>query len=82
MPSSLAVQQARNAFKKGFNAQQVAERLAELAIKRYTTDNVAVVVVDLGTFEKANNGGSSKGQGLFGIFNRWLRTETVYEVRV
>ena len=49
MPSSVAVQQARNAFKKGSSAQQVAERLAQLAIRRYTTDNVAVVVVDLGT---------------------------------
>lgn len=70
MPSSLAVQQARNAFKKGFSAQEVAERLAELAIKRYTTDNVSVVVVDLGTLSKAKNSGSTKGQGLFGIFNR------------
>lgn len=71
MPSSVAVQQARNAFKKGSSAQQVAERLAELAIRRYTTDNVAVVLVDLrkpdaaGPTAKKVHG---KGKGLFGMF--------------
>ena len=73
MPSSVAVQQARNAFKKGSSAQQVAERLAQLAIRRYTTDNVAVVVVDLGTLgagraAEKTNGTAQKGKGLFGMF--------------
>ena len=72
MPSSVAVQQARNAFKKGFSAQQVADRLAELAIKRYTTDNVAVVVVNLGILSKpsASMGGGEKSRGLFDMFKR------------
>ena len=72
MPSSVAVQQARNAFKKGSSAQEVADRLAQLAIRRYTTDNVAVVVVDLGTLGAKHAAQASsraqKGKGLFGMF--------------
>ena len=51
----------------------MADRLAELAVKRYTADNVAVVVVLLGlsgqhdsSAKKASGNGKSKG--LFGMF--------------
>lgn len=37
----------RQQFKTGKSAQTVAELLVDIALKRYTTDNVAVVVADL-----------------------------------
>lgn len=37
----------RSQFKQGKSAQQVADCLVEIAIKRYTTDNVAVIVADM-----------------------------------
>jgi serine/threonine protein phosphatase PrpC len=37
----------RSQFKQGKSAQAVADALVEIAIKRYTTDNVAVIVADL-----------------------------------
>ena len=68
-PSSVAVQQARNAFKKGSSPQDVAERLAELAVKRYTTDNVAVVIVLLGlSGQHGSSAGNSKSRGIFNVF--------------
>ena len=73
MPSSVAVQQARNMFKKGNSAQEVAQKLADLAVRRYTTDNVAVAVVDLGTMHDASaakKGGSGKSKGLLGMFGK------------
>lgn len=39
--------QCRQQFKNGKSAQAVAELLVDIALKRYTTDNVAVVVADL-----------------------------------
>ena len=71
--SSIAVQQARNAFKKGSSPQEVADRLAELAVKRYTADNVAVIVVLLGLSgqhdKSAGKAGSNgKSKGLFNMF--------------
>ena len=48
MQSSQAVSLARADLKKGHKPQQVAEKLAQLACRRHTTDNVAVVIVDLG----------------------------------
>lgn len=36
----------RQQFKAGKNAEQVAFALADVALKRYTTDNVSVVVID------------------------------------
>ena len=71
--SSIAVQQARNAFKKGSTPQEVADRLAELAVKRYTADNVAVIVVLLGLSGQHGSSagkasGNGKSKGLFGMF--------------
>lgn len=37
----------RSQFKQGKSAQAVADALVEIAIKRYTTDNVAVIVADM-----------------------------------
>eukprot|EP00775_Hariotina_reticulata_P002105 gene2105-2424_t len=47
MPTAEACRFARQQFKNGKSAQQVAEALVEIALKRYTTDNVAVIVCDL-----------------------------------
>ncbi|KAG2500347.1 hypothetical protein HYH03_001921 [Edaphochlamys debaryana] len=47
LPPREAVQWARKEFKAKKDAAQVAASLATLALKRYSTDNVAVVVVDL-----------------------------------
>jgi len=75
--SSIAVQQARNAFKKGSTPQEVADRLTQLAVKRYTADNVAVVVVLLGLSGQHSDSagkasgkasGDGKSKGLFGMF--------------
>lgn len=47
MPPREAVQWARKEFKAKRDASAVAASLTGLALKRYSTDNVAVVVVDL-----------------------------------
>lgn len=63
----------RTQLAKGLSPQEVAEKLAEFAVKRYTTDNVAVVVVELLPQDgvAAANGKAQKqkgGGGLFGLF--------------
>ncbi|KAG2423756.1 hypothetical protein HXX76_015032 [Chlamydomonas incerta] len=47
LPPREAVQWARKEFKAKKDAAEVAASLTGLALKRYSTDNVAVVVVDL-----------------------------------
>lgn len=47
MPPAEAIRYARSQFKQGKSAQAVADALVEIAIKRYTTDNVAVIVADM-----------------------------------
>jgi hypothetical protein len=37
----------RSQFKQGKSAQGVADSLVDIALKRYTTDNVAVIVADM-----------------------------------
>ena len=69
MQSSQAVSLARTDLKKGHPPQQVAEKLAQLACRRHTTDNVAVVIVDLGggvdgwtrSSRKKGSSGSNRG---------------------
>ena len=57
-------------FQAGASCQEVADKVAELALKRYTSDNVAVVVVDLGGGAKGWGAPTAKAKGgLFGIFN-------------
>ncbi|KAK9823944.1 hypothetical protein WJX72_006570 [[Myrmecia] bisecta] len=78
MESREAVSLARAEFKRGRDAQFVAEQLAGLALKRYTADNVAVAVVDLGGGKdgwgdnRKRGGGKGKPagsrKGLFGMF--------------
>lgn len=47
LPPREAVSWARREFKARKSAEQVAQTLTSIALKRYTTDNVAVVVIDL-----------------------------------
>lgn len=67
MPAGEACRFARQQFRGGKSAQQVADALVDIALKRYTTDNVAVVVADLkgpeGWQKKTVKG---KGGRLFG----------------
>lgn len=60
----------RSQFKQGKSVQAVADALVEIAIKRYTTDNVAVIVADLKGADawKARPKSNRKGllSGLFG----------------
>jgi len=63
LPPLEALRWARKEFKARRNAQEVAESLVALALKRYTTDNVACIVVDLKGQEHWNptrNGRMSK----------------------
>lgn len=48
MSSKAAVEFARKDLQKGRSLQSVADRLADIAIRRYSEDNIAVVVIDLG----------------------------------
>ena len=48
MGSRDVIQFARQNFKKRADAQAVADKLAMVAIRRHTADNVAVIVIDLG----------------------------------
>ena len=48
MSSHDVVSLARREFRKGRNAQHVADALTTSALRRRTVDNVSVVVVDLG----------------------------------
>jgi len=47
IPVPEVVAAARKWFVAGRGAQEVADKMADLALKRYTSDNVSVVVVDL-----------------------------------
>jgi uncharacterized membrane protein YgcG len=60
MPVNDAVTYARKQFRAGKDAQQVAEAMTSIALKRYTADNVGVVVVDL---RRDGGGGSNSSNG-------------------
>lgn len=47
MSSQEAVRFVSRQLKKGVGVETVAENLVDLAIKRYTTDNVAAIVIGL-----------------------------------
>jgi len=70
MDSKHAVSIARQQFKRGKDAQEVADHIARLALKRHTYDNVAVAVVDiLGSKEDGWKAKKKKGSsGMFGMF--------------
>jgi hypothetical protein len=63
VPPPDALRYARTQFKNGKTAQEVAEALAELALKRYTADNTCVAVIDLLGPERRGAGGSGGGGG-------------------
>lgn len=65
MPSRDVIQVARNNFKRRATAQEVAEKLADLAMKRHTTDNVGIIVVDLGGGKNGWGAAKPKQPGLF-----------------
>ncbi len=61
----------RRELLKGTSPQDMADKLTQFSLKRYTADNVAAVVVDLGIGAKAKQagkrgGGGGGGNGLFG----------------
>ena len=65
---------ARADFRRGCSAAEVAEKLAGLALKRHTADNVTVVVVDLGGGKEGwphakGDGGDGGGGGSKGGWN-------------
>lgn len=70
LESSQAISLARQQFKNGKTAQQVADHMARLALRRHTADNVAVAIVDiLGSTEKGWQAKKRKGaSGMFGMF--------------
>lgn len=69
LSSKEAVQIARSEFLKGKKAQDAASRLAALAVKRYSTDNASVVVVDIrGSKEGWVDPNKSKGGGWLSVF--------------
>lgn len=69
MPPAEAIRFARGQFKQGKSAQQVADALVEIALKRYTTDNVAVIVADMKGKDSWTAKPSRKGKGLLsGLF--------------
>ena len=66
-----AVALTRRELLKGTTPQQMADKLTEFSLKRYTADNVAAVVIDLGICARATVQPKSRGGGLFGgLFGR------------
>lgn len=48
MSSKDAVDFARKDLQKGRSLKSIADKLANIALRRYSEDNIAVVIVDLG----------------------------------
>jgi serine/threonine protein phosphatase PrpC len=63
-----AISYARKLFREGADPQKVADKLAHMALKRYTADNVAVIVVDLGGGPNGWGPRQPSRGGLFGMF--------------
>lgn len=63
-----AMQWARKEFQKGLDPEQVAESLVKIALKRHTTDNTSVVVVDLKGADYWKAAGKKGGGFSFGKF--------------
>ena len=70
LSSREVVSLVRSDLKKGRHPEEIAQKIASLAIKRYTADNTAVVVIDLlGEEGWAASGGAKKGgKGFLGLF--------------
>ena len=65
MSSKDAVDFARKDLQKGRSLQSVANKLANIALRRYSEDNIAVVVIDLGG-GKEGWGKQKSGWSIFG----------------
>ena len=65
-----AVNFVRTELRKGRGLQETAERMAGVALKRYTADNVAVVLIDLKGEAgwQVAGGGPKTGKKLWGLF--------------
>lgn len=63
--SQEACRLALNNLRKGLSPQAIADMLCQVALKRYTSDNVAVVVVEL---RRQAEGDSSQDRGRKGFF--------------
>eukprot|EP00892_Ulva_mutabilis_P004092 jgi/Ulvmu1/2054/UM120_0050.1 len=65
-----AMRYAREAIKAGVSAQDVAENLVDRSLKRYTSDNVAVIVVKFpwGISQGQTTKSKSKNKKFMGIF--------------
>ena len=48
MSSKDAVEIAHKDLQKGRSLQAVVDKLANIALRRYSSDNIAVVIIDLG----------------------------------
>lgn len=69
LSSKEVVSLVRADFKRGRHPEEIAQRLAQLAIKRYTADNTAVIIVDLLGEEGWAAGAVKKGgKGFLGLF--------------
>lgn len=70
MPSQQVVQQVRKELQKHGDIQLAADNIADLAVKRYTQDNVAVIIIDLDRGLRGSSTGDAVGKkkGLFGMF--------------
>ncbi len=70
MGSREVVQFVRQNFKKKLDAQAIADKVAALAIRRHSNDNVAVVIIDLGGGKHGWGGAKPKQKGLLsGLFS-------------
>lgn len=68
MTSQEVVEYVRNQLRKGNDSSEVAERLASVAVKRRTADNVAVIVIDMMGKEKWESLGVPERNRVFGLF--------------
>lgn len=59
---------AREAVRAGKSAQDVADNLVDRSLKRYTSDNVAVVVVKFPWGIQQGNTTKSKSKKFMGMF--------------
>lgn len=69
MSSHDVVSLARREFRRGRNAQQIADMLTTTALRKHTVDNVSAVVVDLGGGKEGwPPPGKRKGKNLLRLF--------------
>lgn len=66
MSSKEAVDFARKDLKKGRSLQSIADKLANIAMRRYSMDNIAIILIDLGG-GKADRGKKKTGWSFLGV---------------